>query len=497
MLKITSRFALLGLAFAGLIALPASADPVITNCAVTTSAPTYVAGTTRPCTQTTAGAIRTSSGGGAGGGTSAVDDAAFTAGTDSGTPMMGFFSSDTVDSGDVGIVKMLANRQLAVTLYDSAGSELSVGGGTQYTEDAAAAANPVGNAIIAIRRDALSGSEVSANGDNIAIGATSKGEVYVKQTDVVPVSDNAGSLTVDNGGTFAVQDSQVIADDAAFTPATSKVFVGGFTFDNVAPDSVDEGDIGAARMSANRSVYINIRDNAGNERGLNIDANGALAATVTNATAANLKAEVVGAVTPANGLAFGTTSLSTASRMMVSNGTNSDLALSFVAAADSTGTGIQANAMYGQFDDASIATVTENRVAPVRVNSDRAVLTQPVPSASQVNALSVSSITAFANSENETEAKATAGAVYGFSVSNNTATIAYLTFYNTAAAGTTCGTNEVYNFIIPASTSGAGNNVTLPFPIPFSTAISYCITTGIGGTGSVAANSGTAVIFYK
>lgn len=206
---------------------------------------------------------------------------------------------------------------------------------------------------------------------------------------------------------------------------------------------------------------------------------------------------VNGAVTPADALALGTTSVSTVARMGVYNGTTTDLAREFVAAADSTGTGIQANAMYGQFDDASIATVTENRVAPIRMNSDRAQLVQPVPSASQVNALSVSSVTAFANSENETEAKATAGAVYGFSVSNNTATIAYLTFYNTAAAGTTCGTNELYNFIIPASTSGAGNNVTLPFPIPFSTAISYCITTGIGGTGSVAANSGTAVIFYK
>ena len=96
--------------------------------------------------------------GGGSGGTSATDDAAFTAATGTGTPMMGFVTSDSVDSGDVGVVGMLANRQLKVTLYDSTGSELSVGGGTQYTEDAVAAANPVGNAIIVVRDDGRAGS---------------------------------------------------------------------------------------------------------------------------------------------------------------------------------------------------------------------------------------------------------------------------------------------------------------------------------------------------
>jgi hypothetical protein len=99
----------------------------------------------------------------------------------------------------------------------------------------------------------------------------------------------AGAVT--NAGTFAVQESgtQVQVDDAAFTPATSKVVMFGAEFDNVGTDSVDEGDGGAVRMSANRALYVMLRDNAGNERGLNIDANGAIAVTATNATASNLK----------------------------------------------------------------------------------------------------------------------------------------------------------------------------------------------------------------
>lgn len=139
------------------------------------------------------------------GGTSATDDAPFTAGTTPVTPVGGIVSSDSVDAGDVGAFAMLANRQQKVTLYDSSGNELAVGGGTQYTEDAAAAANPVGNALIVVRDDSRAGSLTSANGDNVALRGNNIGELYVKHTDAIPVTDNGGSLTVDNGGTFAVQ----------------------------------------------------------------------------------------------------------------------------------------------------------------------------------------------------------------------------------------------------------------------------------------------------
>jgi len=75
------------------------------------------------------------------------------------------------------------------------------------------------------------------------------------QTDVLS-SVGAGSMT----------------DDAAFTPATSTITAVGGTFDDTAPDSVDEGDGGAFRMSANRSLYVELRDGAGNERAANVDA---------------------------------------------------------------------------------------------------------------------------------------------------------------------------------------------------------------------------------
>lgn len=134
-------------------------------------------------------------------GLTAVDDSAFTAGVGTGSPMMGFATSDSVDSGDVGVVGMTTGRALFV---------------------------------------------------------------YIKGTDV-------GAA----GGTS-------MTDDAAFTPGTTAITPIGAFFDDVAPDSVNEGDGGVVRMSANRNLYVTLRDAAGNERGLNIDASGQLAVTLAS-----------------------------------------------------------------------------------------------------------------------------------------------------------------------------------------------------------------------
>lgn len=102
-----------------------------------------------------------------------------------------------------------SSDSLNVAVVDASGNQVtSFGGGTQYTEDVAAAADPVGTMIIARRRDSPA-SEVSANGDNIAINATSNGSlrVYDDVTDgtlnyltaFVEGWDNAAS----NGASFS------------------------------------------------------------------------------------------------------------------------------------------------------------------------------------------------------------------------------------------------------------------------------------------------------
>jgi hypothetical protein len=51
-------------------------------------------------------------------------------------------------------------------------------------------------------------------------------------------------------------DDTVYADDAAFTPGTSKVLAVGFQVDDDTTDLLDEGDVGAARITKERKVRV-------------------------------------------------------------------------------------------------------------------------------------------------------------------------------------------------------------------------------------------------
>lgn len=77
-----------------------------------------------------------------------------------------------------------ATTAVTVQIADGSGNQItSFGGGTQYTEDAAAAANPVGTSLILVREDGRAGSLTTADGDNVAARGNNKGELYVKTTD--------------------------------------------------------------------------------------------------------------------------------------------------------------------------------------------------------------------------------------------------------------------------------------------------------------------------
>ncbi len=186
-----------------------------------------------------------------------ADDAAFTPATTK-LLMAGYefddVAPDSVDEGDAGAARMSSRREVYHQIRDAAGNER--------------------------------GANVNASNQLAVTGPVTNAGTFATQVD-------GAALT-----SLQLIDDPVIADDAPFTPATTKVMVAGAEFDDVAPDSVDEGDAGAVRMSANRNLYVRIRDNAGNERGLNVDANGAIAATVTNATAANLKVDASGVAVP-------------------------------------------------------------------------------------------------------------------------------------------------------------------------------------------------------
>lgn len=66
------------------------------------------------------------------------------------------------------------------------------------------------------------------------------------------------TLASDDNAVVALEliDDAIKADDAAFTPGTTKVMVAGFQADETATDSVDEGDAGAARMTLDRKQHV-------------------------------------------------------------------------------------------------------------------------------------------------------------------------------------------------------------------------------------------------
>ncbi len=89
--------------------------------------------------------------------------------------------------------------------------------------------------------------------------------------DYVPFSIDAnGALRV--SGTFAVASDAV--DDSVFTIATDSVSVSGYLADEVAPDSVDEGDVGVARMTLDRKQLFVLVDATTDAQRLEINSDG-------------------------------------------------------------------------------------------------------------------------------------------------------------------------------------------------------------------------------
>jgi len=243
-----------------------------------------------------------------------TDDAAYTVATDKGTVAMGVNTTDTVDAGDAGALSIDANRHLQV---DIAADSVGIGGGTQYTEDDAAAANPVGNAVMLVRDD-VPGTLVTTDGDNVAQRGTNYGAAFCQivnstgsfvdsfgggtqytegNTDAsitgtammfegaadtlvaatgdatngldVDVTRVQGSVAVTNAGTFAVQESgvaltalqliddSIFADDAAFTLGSSKTTVSGaIRDDSLSALAAIEGDVVPLRVSSTGALHV-------------------------------------------------------------------------------------------------------------------------------------------------------------------------------------------------------------------------------------------------
>lgn len=157
------------------------------------------------------------SGGSSSSGATMADDAAFTPGTSSVTPIGALAdetATDSVNEGDVGIPRMTLNRRLitAGQLLDDG----AFGIATDYV-------SPVG--FVA---------------DETGTDSVDEGDVGAARMTLDRRTINAGNKL----------------DDAAFGIGTDYVSAMGALADETASDSVDEGDIGVPRMTLNRRLRV-------------------------------------------------------------------------------------------------------------------------------------------------------------------------------------------------------------------------------------------------
>lgn len=138
-------------------------------------------------------------------------------------------------------------------------------------------------------------------------------------------------------------------------------------FDDVAPTSITENQFGNMRISANRNLYTTIRDAAGNERGLNVDASGNIAVTQSG----NWTARIVGNAGVALDAATGSAIPANALLTGLSDGTNIVAARQAVNALNSSSGGLQGVALAAQFDDVSPTSITENNFGNIRISQNR------------------------------------------------------------------------------------------------------------------------------
>lgn len=106
--------------------------------------------------------------------------------------------------------------------------------------------------------------------------ATAAAPTYTEGFQVGLSTDLTGALRV--SGSISVGGT---TDRSTFTAGGSSGTPTMAVFNDSSPAVAAEGKIGLVRMSTNRNQYVTIRDAAGNERGLNIDSNGAVAVTGT------------------------------------------------------------------------------------------------------------------------------------------------------------------------------------------------------------------------
>jgi hypothetical protein len=269
------------------------------------------------------------------------------------------------------------------------------------------------------------------------------------------VTANLGTAAVTNAGTFAVQDSQKVVDNAGFTDGTTPVNPVGFIFDEVAGTALTENDAAAARVDSKRAQVLVLED--ATTRGQR--------ATVSAANALKVDGS---AVTQPVSLA-GTQSVNQAQVAGTATDTNSGV--------KSAGT-------------QRVVLATDQPQLTNALKVDGSAVTQPVSAAVGSPVFTTvtpsttggwSKITALAQTTTKKAVKASAGTFGGYYAYNPNASAAYIQVFDVASASVTLGTTPPdLVFAIPATSAA---NLEITNGVNMATAMTLaCTTTATGST---------------
>ena len=372
--------------------------------------------------------------------------------------------SNALPAGTNAIGKLAANSGVDIGDVDVT----SVVPGTGATnlgkeEDAVHSSADVGVMMLAVRRDAPSGT--AADGDYISLSTDNVGQLRT-------VFGNA-SLDVTNIGTFAVQ-----VDGAALT--SLQLIDDAIFAEDVAAQAADKGiAVLAVRRDADTSLVGTDNDYAN----LQVDANGYLKVEIFDGGGSHT-------VDNAGTFAVQVDGAALTALQLIDNPVIVD---------DNAFTPATSSVMMAGFeaDESSTDSVDEGDAGAARMTLDRKVIMNPQPHT--VGGLSI--FRSLDLDETEEDVKTAAGQVYGMWVTNLATTTRFVKFYNATAANVVVGTTApVITVAIPGN---ASDDVTGLFAstmgIAFDTAICVAATTGIADndTGAPAANDVLVNIFYK
>lgn len=333
------------------------------------------------------------------------------------------------------------------------------------------------------------------NGVTVSMGVGASGTGTQRVASLIHDGTDTAQVTATAGGSLQVECTSgcggsggtSIADDAAFTPGTTSVTPAGAMFDDVTPDSVNEGDAGVVRMSANRNLYTTLRDAAGNERGANVNASGELQVAITANSAVNV-AQING-VTPL----MGAGNTGTGSHR-VTEATDSQLSAGVGATGDAAATAGGTGSINSKLR------LMSSQLDSISTNLSSLLTSSQLVDDDQTGA-SVHYRTSVGSSEDEHEVKGSAGRLFSITATNTNAAVRYLRCANQVIGSTTPGTTTVLlGLAIPGATTGAGFTTNFgPAGIAFSTGLTCWLVTGAADTdvAEVAANEIKVIYTYK